>query len=113
MDIMVIHMATVTVLPTATGMVMVTEATDTATLATVTDTATPATVMDTATPVIVRGTAMPATPEWPSYSAGSLVPVITMGPLTASWDRRRAERFGPTSRTTDTQVADPVSPLDW
>src|SRR6266478_1516557 len=56
-------------LATRTGTAMDTTA------ATGTGTATPATVMDTATA---------AGPEWPGYSAGSLAPVITAGPLTAS-----------------------------
>ncbi len=58
------------------------------------DTATPATVM---APATVMDTASAADPEWPSYSAGSLEPVITTGPLTAFWDRRRVEQFGLTS----------------
>src|SRR5438045_1474100 len=98
--VMAIRMATVTVPPTAT--VMVTEATDTAT---------PATVMRTALVIaLVIDTATAATPEWLSYSVGSLVPVITMGPLTVSWDRRRVEQFARTSRITDTQASDPVLP---
>src|SRR6266478_5235094 len=85
------------VLATRTGTAMdTTVATDTTAA---TDTATPATVMDTATA---------AGPEWPSYSAGSLAPVITTGPLTASWDRRRVEQFGLTSAIAETQ-ADQVS----
>jgi hypothetical protein len=64
-----------------------TEPTDTATAAT-------ATVMGTA---IAADTATAVGPEWPSYSAGSRAPVITAGPLTACWDRRRVEQFGPTS----------------
>src|SRR5207249_2703082 len=83
-------------------MVMATRATDMDTTAdTDMGTATPATaIMDTATAAI---------PEWPSYSAGSPVPVITTGPLTAFSDRRRVEQFAPTSAITDTQ-ADPVLP---
>ena len=68
-----------------------------ATLTADTDTATPATGMETATPATVMAPATAAGPEWPSYSAGSLEPVITTGPLTASWDRRRVEQFGLTS----------------
>src|SRR5205823_12596854 len=100
--VMAIRMATVTVPPTATATVMVMEATDTAT---------PATVMRTALVIaLVIDTATAATPEWLSYSVGSLVPVITMGPLTVSWDRRRVEQFARTSRITDTQASDPVLP---
>jgi hypothetical protein len=43
-------------------------------------------------------------PESPSYSAGSLALVTIMGPLTASWDRRRVELFAPTSKTAATAV---------
>jgi hypothetical protein len=84
-DIMVLDMtaATDTVMDTATG------------------TATPATVMVRAT---VMDTATAAGPEWPSYSVGLLEPVITAGPLTASWDRRPVERFGLTSAIAETQV---------
>jgi len=60
-----------------------------------TNTETPATIMDTA---------IAADPEWPSYSAGSLAPVITTVPLTEYWDLRRVEQFAPTSATAGTQA---------
>src|SRR5439155_21107478 len=92
--VMAIRMATVTVTRTGTVMATAMEAINTATTATVMDTA-------------IMATVIAATLEWPSYSAGSLAPVIIAGPLTASWDRRRVEQFAPTSAITDTQ-ADPV-----
>jgi hypothetical protein len=88
------------VLATRTGTAMDTTAATDTVMDTGTGTATPATVMDTATA---------AGPEWPSYSAGSLAPAITAGPLTASWDRRRVEQFGLTNAIAETQ-ADQVSP---
>ena len=59
--------------------------------------------------VMAPDTAIAATPEWPSYSAGSPVPVITVDPLTAFSARRRVEQFAPTSAITKTQ-ADLVLP---
>src|ERR1700719_1674193 len=102
--VMAIRMATVMVIPTATAMVMVTEATNTVTMATAMDIRARAT-----DPVTTAATAIAATPEWPSYSAGSPVPVITVDPLTAFSARRRVEQFAPTSATTE-MLADPVLP---
>jgi hypothetical protein len=76
------------------------------------NTATTATVMDTAiVDTAIMATVIAADPEWPSYSGGSLAPVITMGPSMAFSDRRRVEQFALTRATTDMQ-ADPVCPVD-
>ena len=56
----------------------------------------------THTAAMATDTVAGAGPELPSYSAGSLAPVIITGPLTASWDRERVEQFARTNRTTDT-----------
>src|SRR5947209_9351038 len=90
MDIMVLATRTVTVMATAM------EAINTATTATA--------IMDMA----IMDTATAADPEWPSYSVGSLAPVITTVPLTEYWDLRRVEQFVPTSATAAMQ-ADPRS----
>ena len=82
---------TATVPRTVTVMATAMEAINTATTATA--------IMDTATA---------ADPEWPSYSVGSLAPVITTVPLTEYWDLRRVEQFVPTSATAAMQ-ADPRS----
>src|SRR5262245_16438068 len=55
----------------------------------------------TATTVPVMDTAIAVSPEWPSYSAGSLAPAITMALSMESWGLRLEERFAATSATMD------------
>ena len=58
----------------------------------------------TAATVPVMDTAVAVDLEWPSYSAGSLGPAITMAPSMESWGLRLEERYGPTSATVDTKA---------
>jgi len=86
------------VAPTATATVVAATATGTTTLTAVTST-----VMDTGT-TTAADTATPADPESPSCKSGYHGLAITMDPSTASWDRKRGEQSGRTSKTTITQV---------
>ena len=54
--------------------------------------------------VMVMDTATAADPESPSCKNGCHGLAITMAPSTASWDRKRGEQSGRTSKTTITQV---------
>src|SRR6266513_950816 len=56
----------------------------------------------TATTVPVMDTAIAVGLEWPSYSAGSLAPAITMAPSMESWGLRREGQSGRISATMDT-----------
>src|SRR5262245_39990382 len=88
---------TVTVTHLVTGLAMAMEATHTDT-----GMATAMAMEATHTTAMATDTVAGAGPELPSYSAGSLAPVIITGPLTASWDRERVEQFARTNRTTAT-----------
>ena len=63
-----------------------------------------ATGMDVAPNISQWTTATVAVPESPSCNGGCHGLAITMDPSTASWDRKRGEQSGPTSKTTITQV---------
>jgi hypothetical protein len=56
----------------------------------------------TATTVPVMDTAIAVGLEWPSYSAGSLAPAITMARSMESWGLRREGQSGRMSATMDT-----------
>src|SRR5262249_3644090 len=86
---------TVTVTHLVTGLAMEATHTDTGM-------ATAMAMEATHTTAMATDTVAEAGPELPSYSAGSLAPVIITGPLTASWDRERVEQFARTNRTTAT-----------
>src|SRR5262249_20535375 len=84
----------ITVTHLVTGLAMAMEATHTDT-----GMATAMAMEATHTTAMATDTVAGAGPELPSYSAGSLAPVIITGPLTASWDRERVEQFARTNRT--------------
>jgi len=87
-----------TAAPTATVTVVADTATGTTTLTGVTN-------MVMATGVImVMDMATAADPESPSCNGGCHELAITMDPSTASWDRKRGEQSGRTSKTTITRV---------
>jgi hypothetical protein len=62
-------------------------------------------VMDTAMGMVkmaMVNTERPANPELPNYNADCNALVITMDPLTESWDHRRDAQSGRTSKSTET-----------
>jgi len=98
--LMVMVVPTVTV-AAATATVVAVTVTGTITLTGVTNM-----VMDTGViTVTVMDTATAADPESPSCKNGCHGQAITMDPSTASWDRKRGEQSGRTSKTTTTQVS--------
>ena len=60
-------------------------------------------VMDTGK-IMVMDTATLADPEFPSCNGGCHELAIIMAPSTESWDHKRGEQSGPTSKTTIAQV---------